>query len=261
MLVSAFIAVEDAGRGIVLITLRQPERANALSLALLTDLQRVLRETVEREPRVLVFKGEGENVFCAGADLKERVKMTEAEVRRTLSLIRATIEAVAAVKQPTIAAMNGHAFGGGLEVGLACDLRIVSTTSLYGLSETSLGIIPGAGGTQRLTRLIGLGKAKELIYTAARISGKEAERIRLAEKAVPQEKVVEEALQLAAKIAEQAPIAVQQAKQAIDAGFDLDLHTALTIEQLAYERTLSTKDRLEGLRAFQEKRKPDYKGE
>ncbi|MET3505838.1 enoyl-CoA hydratase-related protein [Halalkalibacter oceani] len=258
---SALIAVENKGKGIVLITLRQPERANALSLALLVDLQRVLRETVEREPRVLVFRGEGENVFCAGADLKERVKMTEAEVRRTLSFIRTTIEAVAAVKQPTIAAMNGHAFGGGLELGLACDLRVVSATSLYGLSETSLGIIPGAGGTQRLTRLIGLGKAKELIYTAARISGKEAERIGLAEKAVPQEKVVEEALQLAAKIAEQGPIAVQQAKQAIDAGYDLDLRTALTIEQLAYERTLSTKDRLEGLRAFQEKRKPHYKGE
>nr|WP_285890088.1 enoyl-CoA hydratase-related protein [Halalkalibacter oceani] len=255
------IAVENRGKGIVLITLRQPERANALSLALLVDLQRVLRETVEREPRVLLFRGEGENVFCAGADLKERVKMTEAEVRRTLSFIRATIEAVAAVKQPTIAAMNGHAFGGGLELGLACDLRVVGATSLYGLSETSLGIIPGAGGTQRLARLIGLGKAKELIYTAARISGKEAERIGLAEKAVPQEKVVEEALQLAGKIAEQGPIAVQQAKQAIDAGYDLDLQTALTIEQLAYERTLSTKDRLEGLRAFQEKRKPHYKGE
>lgn len=261
MLVSALIAVENRGKGIVLITLRQPERANALSLALLVDLQRVLRETVEREPRVLLFRGEGENVFCAGADLKERVKMTEAEVRRTLSFIRATIEAVAAVKQPTIAAMNGHAFGGGLELGLACDLRVVGATSLYGLSETSLGIIPGAGGTQRLARLIGLGKAKELIYTAARISGKEAERIGLAEKAVPQEKVVEEALQLAGKIAEQGPIAVQQAKQAIDAGYDLDLQTALTIEQLAYERTLSTKDRLEGLRAFQEKRKPHYKGE
>lgn len=261
MLVSALIAVENKGKGIVLITLRQPERANALSLALLVDLQRVLCETVEKEPRVLVFRGEGENVFCAGADLKERVKMTEAEVRRTLSFIRTTIEAVAAVKQPTIAAMNGHAFGGGLELGLACDLRVASATSLYGLSETSLGIIPGAGGTQRLTRLIGLGKAKELIYTAARISGKEAERIGLAEKAVPQEKVVEEALQLAAKIAEQGPIAVQQAKQAIDAGYDLDLQTALTIEQLAYERTLSTKDRLEGLRAFQEKRKPHYKGE
>ncbi|MCM3712605.1 enoyl-CoA hydratase-related protein [Alkalihalobacillus oceani] len=258
---SALIAVENRGKGIVLITLRQPERANALSLALLVDLQRVLRETVEREPRVLLFRGEGENVFCAGADLKERVKMTEAEVRRTLSFIRATIEAVAAVKQPTIAAMNGHAFGGGLELGLACDLRVVGATSLYGLSETSLGIIPGAGGTQRLARLIGLGKAKELIYTAARISGKEAERIGLAEKAVPQEKVVEEALQLAGKIAEQGPIAVQQAKQAIDAGYDLDLQTALTIEQLAYERTLSTKDRLEGLRAFQEKRKPHYKGE
>ena len=160
-----------------------------------------------------------------------------------------------------ICALNGSAFGGGLELALACDIRVAADTAQLGLTETSLGIIPGAGGTQRLPRLIGKGKAKELIFTAKRITAKEAEQIGLVEYVVPREQLMEKAMEIAEQIVVNAPIAVMQAKIAINRGLDVDLATGLRIEQMAYDITIPTKDRLEGLQAFKEKRKPVYKGE
>lgn len=248
--------------GIAIITLNRPESANALSTALLYELSHLLYDLAfRRDVRVVIFTGAGEKVFCAGADLKERAGMNETEVRKTVTLIRETINQIEQLPQPVICALNGSAFGGGLELALACDIRVVADTAQLGLTETSLGIIPGAGGTQRLPRLIGKGKAKELIFTAKRITAKEAEQIGLVEYVVPREQLMEKAMEIAEQIVVNAPIAVMQAKIAINRGLDVDLATGLRIEQMAYDITIPTKDRLEGLQAFKEKRKPVYKGE
>jgi methylglutaconyl-CoA hydratase len=259
---SEFVQYTALENGIAIITLNRPEAANALSTALLNDLAQLLRDLAfERDVRVVIFTGAGEKVFCAGADLKERAGMNESEVRQTVALIRETINQIEQLPQPVICALNGSAFGGGLELALACDIRIAADTAQLGLTETSLGIIPGAGGTQRLPRLIGKGKAKELIFTAKRITAKEAEQIGLVEYAVPREQLMEKAMEIAEQIVANAPIALTQAKIAINRGLDVDLATGLRIEQMAYDITIPTKDRLEGLQAFKEKRKPVYKGE
>ena len=248
--------------GIAIITLNRPESANALSTALLYELSHLLYDLAfRRDVRVVIFTGAGEKVFCAGADLKERSGMNETEVRKTVTMIRETINQIEQLPQPVICALNGSAFGGGLELALACDIRVAADTAQLGLTETSLGIIPGAGGTQRLPRLIGKGKAKELIFTAKRITAKEAEQIGLVEYVVPREQLMEKAMEIAEQIVVNAPIAVMQAKIAINRGLDVDLATGLRIEQMAYDITIPTKDRLEGLQAFKEKRKPVYKGE
>lgn len=248
--------------GIAIITLNRPEAANALSTALLYELSHLLYDLAfRRDVRVVIFTGAGEKVFCAGADLKERAGMNETEVRKTVTMIRETINQIEQLPQPVICALNGSAFGGGLELALACDIRVAADTAQLGLTETSLGIIPGAGGTQRLPRLIGKGKAKELIFTAKRITAKEAEQIGLVEYAVPREQLMEKAMEIAEQIVVNAPIAVMQAKIAINRGLDVDLAAGLRIEQMAYDITIPTKDRLEGLQAFKEKRKPVYKGE
>lgn len=247
---------------IAVITLNRPEAANAFSKRMLFELQEVLEQIkYDQNIRTVIITGSGEKVFCAGADLKERATMTPLEVKQTVSLIRSVVNEVEQLPMPVIAAMNGAAFGGGLELALACDIRIAAYTAKVGLTETSLAIIPGAGGTQRLPRLIGIGKAKELIYTARRIEAKEAQELGMIEHVVPIEELLNKAVEIAGKIAENGPIAVGQAKLAINRGIEADLQTGLQIEQMAYAITIPTKDRTEGLTAFKEKRKPIYKGE
>ena len=259
---SSFVSYELQENGIAIVTLNRPETANALSTSLLNELSELLGDLAFRKDiRVVIVTGAGEKVFCAGADLKERAGMNETEVRKTVALIRETINQVEQLPQPVIAVLNGSAFGGGLELALACDIRVAVDTAQLGLTETSLGIIPGAGGTQRLPRLIGKGKAKELIFTAKRITAQEAAQIGLVEYVVPRAQLMEKALEIAGQIAANAPIAVRQAKLAVNRGLDVDLATGLRLEQMAYEVTIPTKDRLEGLQAFKEKRKPVYKGE
>jgi len=249
-------------QGIVTLILNRPESANALSLQLLAELNRALDDiTYDRSVRCVIVTGAGEKVFCAGADLKERAGMDQLQVRKTVSLIRETVNRMETLPKPVIAAVNGTALGGGLELALACDIRVAAEHAKFGLTETSLGIIPGAGGTQRLSRLIGKGRAKELIFTARKVDAKEAEEIGLCEYTVPFTHLMDQAMEIAKMIAKNGPIAVAQAKKAIDQGFDVDMHTGLAIEQNAYEITIPTKDRLEGLQAFQEKRAPVYKGE
>lgn len=256
------ILVNRLENGIVMITLNRPEAANALSLQMLGELQEaVLLCKYDRTIRCVVITGAGEKSFCAGADLKERADMEHVQVRKTLSLIRGNINNLEALPQPIIAAVNGVAFGGGTELALACDIRIASETAKLGLTETSLGIIPGAGGTQRLPRLIGKGRAKELIFTARRIDAAEALEIGLVEYTVPSNHLMEKALEIAGQIVRNGPIAITQAKFAIDKGYDVDINTGLAIEQSAYEVTIPSKDRLEGLQAFKEKRTPIYVGE
>lgn len=256
------ILVTNHEEGIVSITLNRPEAANALSLQMLHQFREALDEIrFNRGVRCVIITGAGEKAFCAGADLKERSGMEMTQVRKTVSLIRSNINALEELPQPVIAAVNGVAFGGGTELALACDIRIAAETAKLGLTETSLGIIPGAGGTQRLSRLVGKGRAKELIFTAKRIDAKEALDIGLVEYVTSTNLLMEKAMELAGRIVCNAPIAVSQAKFAIDKGYDVDLNTGLSIEQNAYEVTIPTKDRLEGLQAFKEKRKPIYKGE
>lgn len=260
--VKRIVSVEKRRDGIAIITLSRPEAANALSTQMLNDLHDMIVDLKhDSGVRVVILTGVGEKAFCAGADLKERRGMTDNEVKKTVKLIGATVNEVEALPQPVIAALNGVAFGGGLELALACDLRIGALEASVGLTETSLAIIPGAGGTQRLPRLIGLGKAKELIFTSKRLTAEEAEAIGILEYVVPRSQLLEKALELAAAIAKNAPLALIQAKTAINQGVEVDLATGLKIEELAYQLLIPTEDRLEGLRAFAEKRPPQYKGQ
>ncbi|WP_124727723.1 enoyl-CoA hydratase [Staphylospora marina] len=257
----AVIRVEKQD-GIKILTLNRPEMYNALNLELLLELKSIAEETVhDRETRVVIITGEGEKAFCSGADLKERRTFTEDQVRRYIHTIRETFTLVERIPMPVIAAINGVAFGGGTELALACDIRIADETASMGLTETSLGIIPGAGGTQRLPRLIGKAKAKELIFTAARIPASEAYQIGLVNRVVPKGTALEESIRMAERIKENAPLALKQAKFAIDRGMETDLDTGLLLETRSYETLIPTKDRLEGLAAFKEKRKPRYTGE
>ncbi|MCY8522053.1 enoyl-CoA hydratase [Bacillus atrophaeus] len=246
---------------IAVVTLNRSHAANSLSSDMLYELQDTAQK-IESDPniRCVILTGSGEKAFCAGADLKERRGMDHSQVRRSVSLIQSVVSRIEALPQPVIAALNGTALGGGLELALACDIRIATNDVRLGLPETSLAIIPGAGGTQRLPRLIGQGKAKELIYTGRRISAQEAKEIGLIEYVTASADLLPKAEQLAEFIAANGPIAVRQAKFAINKGLETDLNTGLSIEQKAYEITIPTKDRTEGLQAFQEKRRANYEG-
>lgn len=243
------------------ITLDRPEAANAFSHELMDDFLQCLNEIKKSsEVRCVIVKGSGDKAFCAGADLKERRGMNDQQVIETVHKIGRCIKEFESLEIPTIASINGVAFGGGLELALACDIRFVRDDTKMGLTETSLGIIPGAGGTQRLPRLIGVGKAKELIFSARRISSVEAGQIGMAERVVPFAKLEEETRELARRIASNAPIALKEAKRAIDLGLNTDKDTGLSIESLCYKQTIPTEDRMEGLNAFREKRSPNYRG-
>ncbi|MBT2572370.1 enoyl-CoA hydratase [Bacillus sp. ISL-51] len=243
-----------------LITLNRPQAANALSSQMIDELQSIIRH-IKNTPsiRCVILTGLG-NTFCAGADLKERAGMNHEQVKQSVGRIGETASSIESLPQPVIAALNGTAVGGGLELALACDIRMAASHARFGLPETGLAIIPGAGGTQRLPRLIGPGAAKELIYTGRRITAKEGKDISLIEHVCDAEELMEQAKTLASRIAANGPIAVRQAKFAINKGLEADLNTGLAIEQKAYETVIPTLDREEGLRAFSEKRPPEYKG-
>lgn len=245
---------------IAVVTLNRPQAANAMSHQLLNDLNDVINKLEQNKQIVCtIIVGAGDRVFCAGADLKERKGMSDDQVIQAVQYIGQTVMRIENLPMPVIAALNGVAFGGGLELALACDLRVAAEDVKLGLTETSLAIIPGAGGTQRLPRLIGLGQAKRLIYTAERLTAKEALDIGLIEQ-ICASNVLDEAIELAKMISKNGPVALKQAKTAIDQGMQTDLQTGLVIEHLAYKDTIPTEDRLEGLQAFREKRKPQYKG-
>ena len=251
----------EAEDGVLELELNRPEAMNALSQAFLDEIIAQLQRIKEdSRTRVLVIKSSSHKSFCAGADLKERREMNEDQVRAAVSKIRATMNLVSELQVPTIAAVRGVALGGGMELALSCDLRVVSNTATLGLTETRLAIIPGAGGTQRLSRLIGIAKAKDLIFTGRRITGEDAYHLGIAEYLVSDVEVHQRAKTLAKEIAEGGPVAVRQAKWAIDQGYPLPLAEGLAIEEAAYERVIGTEDRLEGLLAFAEKRKPSYQG-
>ncbi|MGG5253328.1 enoyl-CoA hydratase-related protein [Neobacillus sp. SM06] len=246
---------------IALVTLNRPESLNAFNYETLAELQEIVEDLrVNQDVYVVIFTGAGEKAFSVGADLKERRTLSSDQIKRNLYKINDVFSAIDALLQPTIAAINGFAFGGGMELALACDFRIAAESAAMGLTETSLAIIPGAGGTQRLPRLIGQAKALELILTARRLSAHEAFISGLLTKVVKKEKLLAETLQFASQMLENGPIALNQAKFAVKNGMNADLNTGLEIERKAYEVTIPTEDRLEALEAFAEKRKPVFKG-
>ncbi|WP_141994228.1 enoyl-CoA hydratase [Bacillus sp. B4EP4a] len=259
---TSLVEISHEDNGIALVTLNRPDAANALSTELLHCLVEGLYE-LRRDSnlRTVILTGAGKKAFCAGADLKERAGMNDDKVRETVKLIGDTITAVENLPVPVIAAINGSAFGGGLELALACDIRIASETAKVGLTETSLGIIPGAGGTQRLPRIVGMPTAKELIYTARRLDAKTAHALKIISHVYSPQHLLEEAKKLAGEIAVNAPLALRAAKAAINQGAETNLKTGLQIEKDCYQTTLKTRDRLEGLSAFKEKRKPVFKGQ
>ncbi len=253
---------EKSADGIGILRLNRPEKLNALSkdlmLELIGNLRECHREAQTFELRVLLLTSSSERAFCAGADLGERIAMSEKQVEEVLDLQRELMDACAAIPCPTIAVLQGVAFGGGLELALACDLRISQPMAKVGLTETHLAIIPGAGGTQRLSRLIGLAKAKELIFMARRLSATEALEMGLVNCVTDEPLTL--ALQWAQEIFKGGPIAQVAAKEALEKGSEADLARALDIERQAYSKVLKSKDRIEGLQAFIEKRSPKYQG-
>ena len=250
-------------RKIYQIILDRPDKLNALSRdmiqTLIADFQEAHRLSKSEEILCLIVGSSSEpKAFCAGADLSERMLMSEVEVSETLKDLRTLMDSCAQFPFPTIAAIHGIAFGGGLELALACDMRISSPGSMMGLTETRLGIIPGAGGTQRLSRLVGLAKAKELIFSGKRISAIEAEKIELVNFLADDPS--DAARKFAVEITEGGPLALLSAKKAIDEGLGLTLERALDLERTCYQKVLDSEDRLEGLKAFVEKRKPRFLG-
>ncbi len=244
-----------------ILTLNRPGVMNAFNFELLHALKQEIDSIrFKSDIRVVIITGAGEKAFSAGADLKERRTLSDIQVKEYIFTIRNLFSSIERLNKPVIAAINGLALGGGNELVLACDIRIASSKASMGQPETRLAIIPGAGGTQRLPRLIGRGKAKELIFTGRRVGAEEAFQIGLVNKICEPEQLINESKNMAALICEAGPVAIEQAKYAINYGLETDLHTGLAIESNAYWVTIPTEDRLEALAAFREKRKPIFKG-
>jgi methylglutaconyl-CoA hydratase len=255
------VRVEQRG-AVAVWTLDRPDRMNALSRDTLLALGKLARAAATNDAvRAVVITGAGDKAFCAGADLKERRTMSDDDVRALIDLYRSELGPLDRLPKPVVAAINGLALGGGLELALACDLRIASSTAVLGLPETSIAIIPGAGGTQRLPRIVGEGRAKEMILLARRLRAEEALGWGLVNRVTaPGTSVVDDALEWIAPIAGGAPLAQAAALDAIDRGRDASLETGLLIEKLSYETTLVSEDRREALAAFAEKRPPRFQG-
>lgn len=247
---------------VALVTLDRPERMNSLSRALVARFGEVGREVAAHaDVRLVVVTGAGDKAFCAGADLKERAGMTTDEVKALLFAYETELGWLETVEAPTLAAINGVALGGGLELALLCDLRLAATHAVLGLPETSLGVIPGAGGTQRLPRLLGEARAKELILRAARLSASEALILGLVNQVLPaSEHFLLDVLAWAQPILDAAPLATRAALKAMRGAPGRDLREGLALERAAYEICLNSEDRLEALAAFSEKRRPIFKG-
>jgi len=253
------LLLTEEKKNTLILTLNRPPVMNCLNFDLLFALGDAI-DAIRSDIRCLILTGAGEKAFCAGADLKERATLTRDEVKKFILTIRNLLTAVQNLPIPVIAAVNGIALGGGTELALASDIRLASETAAMGLTETKLAIIPGGGGTQRLPRIVGVAKAKELIFTGRRVDAAEALDIGLVNHVTAPGDLMASCLDMAAMIGENGPIAVEMAKYAIDRGIETDLSTGLAIESNAYRVTIPTEDRMEGLTAFREKRKPVYKG-
>nr|CAI5868250.1 unnamed protein product [Callosobruchus analis] len=251
--------------GVTLLGLNRPQQKNAMSKTLLSSLTETVNMLYyDSQTRVVVIHSLTPGVFCAGADLKERAEMDPKEVPAFVARFRQLVNSIYNIPVPTIAALDGAALGGGLEMALGCDIRVAAKNTKMGLVETKLAIIPGAGGTQLLPRTISRPLAKELIFTARVIDGSRAEKMGLVNYAVEQNEegnaAFKKALSIAEEILPNGPVGVRMAKKAINKGVEADFNTGLAIEEACYVQLIPTKDRTEGLVAFREKRRPEYKG-
>ena len=255
------IEVEQRGN-VVVWTIDREARMNSLSRPLLLAFGKLTREAVSNPSvRAIVITARGEKAFCAGADLKERQGMTENDIRVQVELYRSELGPLDRSPKPVIAALNGVAFGGGLELALLCDLRVAASHVKLGLPETTLGIIPGAGGTQRLGRIVGEARAKEMILLGRRLDAAEALAWGLVNRVTPAGvNLVDDTLAFIEPIANGAPIAQAAALEAIDRSFDVTLEHGLELEKVSYDKVLVSSDRREALAAFGEKRKPIFSG-
>lgn len=244
------------------LVLERHEGKNAFSSDMIDSFERAVESVRnDKKIRVLIVRSTVDKVFCAGADLKERLAMPEEKVAPFVSRLRNAFDGLARLPIPTIATIDGVALGGGLELAMACDIRVASATATLGLPETNLAIIPGAGGTQRLSRIVGVAKAKQLIFTGARMTGLEAHGLGLVNEVVKEGSSYTKAVEIANQIVDKGPVGVRMAKKAIEEGFEVPLHQALEVEKQCYAQVVPTKDRIEGLKSFTEKRKPVYRGE
>jgi len=247
---------------IAVLTINRPKQLNAMDKATLRELAAAAVQ-LDADPgvSVVIVTGAGEKAFVAGADISEMASFAPQQAEEHARFGQATVAAFERMRKPVIAAINGYALGGGLELALACDIRLASENAVMGLPEVSLATIPGFGGTQRLSRVVGTGIAKELVFTARRVKADEALRIGLVNAVVPQAELMNKAKQMASDISANGPYAVRLAKEVIDRGAQVDLDHGLDIEQKAFGLTFATHDQKEGMRAFMEKRKPNWKNE
>ena len=251
-----FITYEVEGQ-IGIITINRPKALNALNSAVLDELDKTLDAVDQEAIRYLILTGAGEKSFVAGADIGEMSTLTKAEGEAFGKKGNDVFRKLETFPIPVIAAVNGFALGGGCEISMSCDIRICSENAVFGQPEVGLGITPGFGGTQRLARIVGTGKAKEMIYGARNIKAEEAYRIGLVNNVYPAEELMPAAKKLASTIARNAPIAVRNCKRAINEGIQVDMDQAIVIEEKLFGSCFETCDQKEGMNAFLEKRKVD----
>ncbi|MGB9671937.1 MAG: enoyl-CoA hydratase/isomerase family protein [Candidatus Norongarragalinales archaeon] len=253
--------IYEKSEGIATITLNRPEALNAFSKEVIEEVLNAIEDVkADENVRVVILTGAGEKAFSAGADIKAMKGMNALKARELSLMGEKLCLALENLEKPVIAAINGYALGGGLEVAMACDIRIASENARMGQTEINIGLIPGWGGTQRLTRLVGATKAKELIFTGKMIDAKTAEQIGLVNMVIPQSNFRETVRQFALELAQKAPVALKIAKALINKGAETSLDVALALEREGFGVVASTEDLQEGVSAFTEKRKPMFKG-
>lgn len=251
----------EKNEGIGIITLTRSKSMNAISREFISELDQLFDEIARDDEISAVIITGSEKVFCAGADIKEVCEIrSPMEAHLFVTSVQLVFNKIERLDKPVIAAVSGLALGGGCELALACDLRIAAENATFGQPEIKIGVIPGAGGTQRLPRLVGLGRAKELLFTGDTIDAQEAYRIGLVNKVVPVEVLMSETKKMALKLTKQPPLALKTTKTVVNEGINMNIQSALALEARGFEILFSTEDQKEGMKAFLEKRKPIFKG-
>ena len=246
---------------VAVVTLNRPEALNAISGEVADVLAgSLLQAAADPNAWVVVLAAVGDRAFCVGADLKERNTLDDSGWLRNRVLMRGLFDSLRALPQPTVASVFGYALGGGFELALNCDLIVASDDAVFGLPEVRVGIVPGGGGTQALVRRLGPTRAKELIFTGRRISAEEANDLGLVARVVERDALESVTMEVAREICASSPVAVREAKLAIDRGLDVALEDGIELEDLAWRRAVSSQDRREGIAAFNEKREPQWRG-
>ncbi len=253
--------IYDVRDGVAWITINRPDVRNALDVSTKEEMMSAL-DAAERDPAVfaVVITGAGDKSFCAGADLKMFLTMREDDARSYLVLTKGLVDRIENLSKPVIAAVNGHAFGGGLELVLASDIAVAVEDALLGQTETNVGLIPGAGGTQRLPRHVGVKRAKEMIFSGRPVTAKDAEALGIVNRAVPRKDLMNVVGQYLEDIRSKSPLIISFAKRAVNASFQRPFEDGMSMESDLFARCFSTEDQKEGVRAFLEKRKPLWKG-